>query len=139
MPSIRRQILVAATPRQVWAALTTAEGLQGWLVDEARLDGRKGGRVVLVSQDAEGNPVEDRGLVHTWRPTSHLEIAFDTVGKAPLNGTRLSFQVAVDGKETRVALVHSGALLDDPEQHARLEKEWRAAFKALQALLDAGE
>lgn len=139
MPSIRRQILVAASPRQVWAALTTAEGLAGWLVDEARVDGRKGGRIVFTSQDDEGNPVEDRGMVHTWRPTSHLEIAFDTVGKAPLNGTRLAFQVAVDGKETRVALVHSGALLEDPEQHARLEKEWRAAFKSLQALLDASE
>lgn len=136
MPSIRRQILVAASPRQAWAALTSADGLAGWLADEARVDGRKGGRVVLINQGDDDAPVEDRGIIHTWRPTSHLEITFDTVGKGPLNGTRLAFQVAIDGGETRISMIHSGALLDDAEQNTRLDKEWRAAMKALQAMLD---
>ena len=136
MPAIRRQIMVTAPPRQVWAALTTGEGLAQWLVDEARVDGRKGGRVVLINQDDEGNPIEDRGIVHTWRPTSHFEINFDSVGKGPLKGTRLSFSVAMDEGETRVALVHSGALFDDADENARVDKEWRQAMKALQAMLD---
>jgi len=137
MPSIRRQILVAAPPRRVWNALTTAEGLSQWWVDEARIEGRKGGRVVLGSQDAEGEPVEDRGLIHTWRPTSHLEIAFDRIGTGGLAGTHLAFQLAMDGDETRVSLVHSGELLDDAEAYASLDKEWRQALTALQTLLDA--
>lgn len=137
MPSIRRQILVTAAPRQVWAALTTGDGLARWLADEARVDGRKGGRVVLLSEDDDGNPTEDRGIIHKWRPTSHLEITFDTVGRGPLKGTRLAFQVALDGGETRVALVHSGTLLDDPEENERLTKEWRQAMKALQSVLDS--
>ncbi|NOY26291.1 MAG: SRPBCC domain-containing protein [Oligoflexia bacterium] len=136
MPAIRRQILVTSAPRKVWAALTTSEGLTSWLVDEARVDGRKGGRVVLVSEDEDGNPTEDRGIIHKWRPTSHLEITFDTVGMGPLKGTRLAFQVALDGGETRIAMVHSGTLFDDPDQSARVEKDWRQAFGALQALLD---
>jgi len=137
MPSLRRQIMVTAPPRKVWAAITTGDGLASWLVDEARVDGRKGGGVVMISEDDDGNPTEDRGLIHKWRPTSHLEITFDTVGKGPLKGTRLAFQVALDGGETRISLVHSGPLLDDPDEHARLEKEWRQAFGTLQALLDA--
>ena len=137
MPSIRRQILVTAAPRQVWAALTTSDGLSQWLVDEARVDGRKGGRVVLGSEDDDGNPTEDRGIIHKWRPTSHLEITFDTVGRGPLKGTRLAFQVALDGGETRISLVHSGTLLDDPEENERLAKEWRQAMKALQSMLDS--
>lgn len=137
MPAIRRQIMVTAAPRRVWAALTTGDGLAQWLVDEARVDGRKGGRVVLMSEDDDGNPTEDRGIIHKWRPTSHLEITFDTVGKGPLKGTRLAFQVALDGGETRVAMVHSGALLDDPDENARLDKDWRQAMKSLQALLDS--
>ncbi len=136
MPAIRRQVLIAAPPRTVWRALTTAEGLTGWLVDEARVDARKGGRVVLVGEDDEGNPIEDLGIIHKWRPTSHLEITFDRVGKGPFAGSRLSVQVALDGGETRVSIVHAGDPMEDPERHPQLDKEWRQALSALQSLLD---
>ncbi|MCB9777902.1 MAG: SRPBCC domain-containing protein [Alphaproteobacteria bacterium] len=137
MPAIRRQIMIAAPPREVWKALTTGDGLSQWLVDEARIDGRKGGRVVLISQDDDGEPVEERGIIHKWRPTSQLEITFDSVGKGQYKGTRLTFQVAVDGGETRVSLVHAGSIFDDAEENARVSKEWRQALSGLQSLLDA--
>ncbi len=140
LSSIRHQVLIAAPPRQIWAALTTAEGLQSWWVDEARVDGRKGGRVVVTSEDDDGNPVEARGLIHLWRPTSHLEFAFDTIGEFPLKGARLSFQIARDGEETRLALVHSGgAALEDEAQREALDKQWKRDLRALQGMLDAAE
>lgn len=139
MPSIRRQILIAAAPRTVWRSLTTGEGLAEWWADEARIDARKGGRVVVVSLDDEGQRVEEHGIIHTWRPTSHLEIAFDRVGPGPLKGTRLAFQVAVDGGETRVALVHSGEAFDDAQAHERMDKQWRQALRALQGQLDSDD
>ena len=98
MPAIRRHIHIAAPPRAVWKALTTADGLKSWLADDARLEPRKGGRVVLTTEDDEGNPVEERGMIHTWRPTSHLEIAWDNIGQFPNKGTRVSFQLALDGE-----------------------------------------
>lgn len=137
MPSIRRQILIAASPSTVWKHLTTAEGLAAWLVDEARFDARNGGRVVLTTEDAEGNPVEDSGTIHKWRPTTHLEITFDRAGKGSFAGTRLAFSVTLDGGETRLALVHGGERLDDAEENAATDKEWRQALSALQSLLDA--
>lgn len=136
MPAVRRQILIAASPRSVWKHLTTADGLAAWLVDEARIDARKGGRVVLCTEDEEGNPVEDSGTILNWRPTSHLEITFDRAGRGSFANTRLAFQVALDGGETRVSIVHSGEPLEDPDANKQTDKEWRQALNALQGLLD---
>ena len=92
--------------------------------------------MVFCSDDDEGKRIEEHGIIHTWRPTSHLEIAFDRIGPGPLKGTRLSFQVAVDSDQTRLSIVHSGDAVEDPEQHARFEQEWRQAMRALQGQLD---
>jgi uncharacterized protein YndB with AHSA1/START domain len=40
---IERTVELAAPPRKVWAALTTAEGLAAWFGDEATIDLRPGG------------------------------------------------------------------------------------------------
>ena len=110
-----------------------------WLADEARIDARKGGRIVLIGEDDEGNPVEERGIIHRWRPTSHLEIAWDNIGSFPTRGTQLTFQLALDGGETRLSLVHSGSsdILEDEELRSQLDTDWRRAFKSLQSKLDA--
>ena len=139
MSSIRRQINIAASPRAVWAALTTAEGWQGWYADEARVDARVGGRVVLVSDyDEDDRPIEEVGIFHTLRPTSRLEIRWDSRSRAASRGGRLSFSIARDGDETRVALVHSGGeALGDEAARAELEVTWRQAFQALRDYLES--
>ena len=137
MPAIRRHIHIATTPRKVWRALTTADRLQDWLVDAARVDARKGGRIILTFEGDDGEPVEAVGLIHKWRPTAQLEISWDNVGKYEGRGSRISFQVARDGDETRLSLVQSGGeALEDEERRAALDKEWRRDLKALQGLLD---
>ena len=62
MPAIRRHVHIACPPRAVWRALTTADGLEKWLADEARVDGRKGGRVVLTGTDFDAE--QDLSLIH---------------------------------------------------------------------------
>ena len=137
MPAIRRTINIATSPRTVWRALTTAEGLQSWWADEARVDGREGGHVVITSEDDEGNPVEERGMFHTFRPIRKIELAFDSNSPGPLAGTRVMFQVARDGDETRINLVHSGSgPLDDEEARDALDTDWRRALKALRSGLE---
>jgi uncharacterized protein YndB with AHSA1/START domain len=41
---IERTVEIARPPGQVWAALTTAEGLAAWFGHEATIDLRPGGR-----------------------------------------------------------------------------------------------
>ncbi len=136
MPAIRRHVHIACPPRAVWRALTTSDGLEKWLADEARIDGRKGGRVVLSGTDfdAEQDAV---GLVHTWRPTAKFEIAWDSIGSFEAKGGHVAFQVARDGDETRVSVVHSGGeALDDEERRDKLDAAWKSALETLQSLLD---
>jgi uncharacterized protein YndB with AHSA1/START domain len=137
MSSIRHQVNIAASPRTVWAALTTAEGLASWWVDSARIDPRPGGRVVLTSEGDDGTPVEEWGILHDIRPTRRVEIAWDTNSPGPTKGTRVEWTIARDGDETRVSLVHSGGgVLEDEEARSRLEKEWKGAFESLRDALE---
>lgn len=138
MSSIRQQVNVAASPRAVWRMLTTEEGVKSWWVDGARIDARPGGRIVLNSEDDDGNPVEERGIFHEIRPTRKIEIAWDSTSPAQTKGTRIEFQVARDGDETRVSVVHSGAgVLEDETKRAGLDKAWRQALHALRDSLEA--
>ncbi len=138
MPTIRQQINIAASPRTVWRALTTEEGLKSWWVDRARVEDRPGGRVVLHSTDDDGNPLEERGIFHDFRPTRKIEIAWDSTSPAPTKGTRVEFHVARDGDETRVNLIHTGSgILEDETSRTHIEKGWRQALHALRDALEA--
>src|SRR5579862_3267952 len=46
--AIEREIVIDAPPSVVWAILTEAEHLAGWFSDEAELDLRAGGRMLLT-------------------------------------------------------------------------------------------
>ena len=139
MAAIRQQINIDAAPRTVWRLLTTAEGLSSWLVDEVeRIDARNGGVVILKTMDDDGEMVEERGMFHEVRPTRKLEIKWDSNSPAPTRGTRVTFQVARDGEETRLSVVHSGpGILEDEEARAELEKGWRQAMRALRSSLES--
>jgi uncharacterized protein YndB with AHSA1/START domain len=137
MAAIRQQINIAAPLRAVWTSLTTADGWCAFWADEARVDGREGGRIVLVTEGDDGSPVEERGIFHEFKPTRKLEIAWDTTSPARTKGTRLEFTVSRDKDETRLALVHSGTgILEDEALRAELDKDWRTALKALREALE---
>ena len=137
MPSVRQQINVAGSPRTVWERLTTAEGLSSWWADEARVDPTKGGRLTITSEGDDGEPLEGRGTFLEARPTRKLEIKFDPGSPGPSAGSRLTFQLARDGDETRVILIHAGAFLDDEELFQRYTKEWRGALQALRSAIES--
>lgn len=136
MPAIRQQINIATGPRAVWRAFTTAEGLASWWVDEARVEARTGGRVVLTSEGDDGEPVEERGMYLEFLPTRKLEIAWDNVGKAPTKGSRVQIQIARAGQDTRVAIVHSGGDVEEGELFDELDKGWKAALRSLRDSLE---
>ena len=137
MATIRQQINIATTSRKVRDTLTTAEGWLRWWAEDARLEARSGGRIVLTVEGDDGEAVEERGVFHELRPTRRLEIAWDATSPAKTKGTRVQFTVSRDGDETRVALVHSGGgILDDEDARSDLEREWRVALKALRDSLE---
>jgi uncharacterized protein YndB with AHSA1/START domain len=46
--AIEREIVIDAPPNVVWAIVTEAQHLAGWFSDEAELDLRSGGRMLLT-------------------------------------------------------------------------------------------
>lgn len=130
MSTIRRQISIAATPRAVWNALTTPEGLVHWLGSEARVDPRQGGRIV-VKVGAEGGVVEEAGLLHVFRPTAKLEITWDKYSAGPWKNTLTQFQVARDGKETILNVQHIGSPLEDDALRTAVDVAWKKALLTL--------
>jgi uncharacterized protein YndB with AHSA1/START domain len=59
------------TPEQVWEALSTPEGLKEWLLCvEARIDGRVGGTIEMVSGPAR---YRSTGKILAWDPPRLLE------------------------------------------------------------------
>jgi uncharacterized protein YndB with AHSA1/START domain len=138
MASIRQQINIDAGLREVWRALSTVDGWTSWYADDARVDPRKGGRITLSAIGDDGEPVDEVGIFLTFRPTRKLEVAWDSTSPAITKGTTISFQVARDGDETRLALVHSGGgVLEDEGARDALVKEWRQAFHALRDVLES--
>lgn len=137
MAAIRHQINIDAPLRKVWKALTTVEGVTSWWVDEARLDAQSGGRIVLVSEDDDGNPLEEVGIFVSVRPTRKIEIKWDNVGSTLTKGTTVTFQLARFREETRVSVVHTGAaILEDEELASTLHKDWKGALSALRTSLE---
>jgi len=135
LATVRQQINIAASARIVWNALTTAEGLTSWWVDEARVDTRPGGRIVITTEDDDGAPLEEIGMFQQLRPTRKVEITWDSGSRGPLRKTRLEFVLARDKDETRVAVIHSG-IEETEDDNAALEKEWRQALLALRSSLE---
>ena len=137
MAAIRHQINIDAPLRTVWTALTTVKGVTSWWVDDARIDAQNGGRIVLVSEDDDGNPLEEVGIFVSIRPTRKIEIKWDNVGSSPTKGTTITFQLARFREETRVSVVHTGgAIIEDEELATTLHKEWKSALSALRSSLE---
>ena len=57
-------------PERVWAAITDPAQLRGWLLTEARIDGRVGGHVELVTTNYR---VVATGRVLSWDPPKLFE------------------------------------------------------------------
>ncbi len=130
MPTVRRQISVEASPRAIWAALTTPDGLKSWLADDATVIASPAGRVSITVEGDEG-PLTETGRFHTVRPTSKLEIHFDKFSPGPWKSTALTWTLAREGNQTVVNLVHTGDSFDDAAVFKEVDDAWRRALVAL--------
>ncbi len=130
MSTIRRQITIEASPRAIWAALTTVEGLKSWLADEATVIPSVAGRFSVTVEGDEG-PLTETGRFHTVRPTSKLELHFDKFSPGPWKGSALTFTTAREGEQTVVNLVHTSPGFDDPALVKQVDDDWRRALLAL--------
>jgi uncharacterized protein YndB with AHSA1/START domain len=108
---IERAMSFSATRSDVWAALTTADGLSGWWADRVEVDARPGGTMLFHfgeehgTQEAQIDVIEpeDR-FAFFWRPFSGL----DGVEAAPEVRTRVEFTLTDDRGRTQLLLRETG-------------------------------
>ena len=118
--SIRQTLVLPGTPAQVYDALMTTKGHEGFTGAPAKISGRVGGRFTAWGGYIHGSNVRlvrDRTIVQRWRPsesdwpkTYYSTIRFDLIRSA---------------RGTRVAFTHSGVL---PQHAGHLRQGWKESY-----------
>lgn len=140
----------AHAPERVWAAITTPEGLRGWLLcTEAVIEGRVGGRIEMVSGPAA---YRSTGKILAWEPPRLLEYEWNVapVPEMP-RGERAIFryELSPEGEATHLLVTYRRITRQSargflPGLHAFLDRleaqlagralpDWRERFGALRA------
>jgi uncharacterized protein YndB with AHSA1/START domain len=106
---IRKEIEIAATPEEVWEAVATGPGIDGWFLGTGnQVEPRLGGRVVIDFGGAQG-----LSTVTAWEPLRHFAHRGDPAPDGSLHA--FDFEIEGRGGSTVVRIVHSGFLADDWE------------------------
>jgi uncharacterized protein YndB with AHSA1/START domain len=95
---IRREVQLAASPEEVWAAVTTAEGNAAWLFPGPQLEGREG------ATDGAGTTVT------AWDPPNRYAVRTEGDG-----GWFNALEFVIEGREgsTTLRYAHSGIIVED--------------------------
>lgn len=112
--AIDKEIVVAATPEQVWNAWTTREGITSFFAPDARIEARVGGAFEIYI-----NPLAEPGLrgadgmrFMALQPPRMLSFDWNAPPNLPQAREQRTFVVVriqpVSDKETRVTLHHTG-------------------------------
>jgi uncharacterized protein YndB with AHSA1/START domain len=103
---IERTMELAHPPEQVWAALTTAEGLGAWFGDEATIDLRPGGAARMTwaggyTVEMRVERVEEPSVFgFTWQ--------LDELPRDDPRRTYVEFTLEVAGTGTRLRVIETG-------------------------------
>ena len=104
--AIEREILIDAPPSVVWAIVTEAQHLGGWFSDEAEIDLRPGGRMLLTWREHgtyEGRvEMVDAPRVFAFRWQTREGEFSET------NSTLVVMTLETEGAGTRLRVVESG-------------------------------
>jgi uncharacterized protein YndB with AHSA1/START domain len=104
--AIEREIVIDAPPSDVWAIVTEAQHLAGWFSDEAEIDLRSGGRMLLTWH---GHGAYE-GRVETVDPPRLFAFSWQTreAEFSEANSTLVVITLEPEETRTRLRVVESG-------------------------------
>jgi uncharacterized protein YndB with AHSA1/START domain len=125
-------IKIGAAPEQVYAALTTAEGVRSWWTRDADLDAHAGA-FRFIQADRE-HRVRVDGLTPPSRVTWTVTASFvpDWVG------TTIDFDIRADGDGAALLFAHRG-FAHANERYAMFNTGWAYYLVSLQQYLQTGQ
>ncbi len=113
---VREEIVLDATPEQVWEAIATGPGVNSWFMGHNEIEPREGGKTRMTFDSDYAH----ESTVTAWEPGRRLAYR----GDASPDGLFMAFEYLIEGRaggSTVLRLVHSGFLGDD----------WAAEYDAL--------
>jgi uncharacterized protein YndB with AHSA1/START domain len=129
------EIEIAATPEEVWQALSTAEGFKSWFAPIAEVTPGVGGAICASWEPAMGMGKEN---IEIWEPGKHLRITHDRSEGAP--PSVVDYLLEGRGGSTVLRLVHSGfgaaASFDNELESTRLA--WPVFLKMMKHSVERG-
>ena len=144
--AINKEVLVNATPAQLWDAWTTREGIVSFFAPDARVEPRVGGAFHIHFDP--GAPPGAKGAddmrFMALQPRQMLSFDWNAPPSMPQVRQQRSFVVVrfakVDDKTTRVTLHHTG-WGDGGEwdqAHAYFDRAWSNVLNSLKTRFDKG-
>ena len=116
---LRKEITLRATPEQVWEAIATGPGIDGWFMGRNQVEPREGGRTAMTI-----GPHTEEGVVSAWDPPRR----FAHQGGSSDEATFMAFEWLIEGRDDGTCvlrLVQSGVLGDDWEtEYDALTRGW---------------
>ncbi|MEM7049208.1 MAG: SRPBCC domain-containing protein [Acidobacteriota bacterium] len=107
-PVVEHSTYIAASPTDVYDALATGQGLDGWFTSGAEVDAREGGKIRLRWRNfgVDGIDAEDGGPVLEAEPGRVFSFQWFPAGEGSASTVRFVLQPFADG--TRVDVTESG-------------------------------
>jgi uncharacterized protein YndB with AHSA1/START domain len=123
---IRKEVELAATPEEVWAAIATGPGIGSWFMPH-EIEPREGGVVRLAIGDFVAESTVTR-----WDPPHR----FAARGEQGPDGSVQAFEYLIEGRDggaTVLRFIHSGTLGDDwgPEYESQAGAGWDMCLHTL--------
>jgi uncharacterized protein YndB with AHSA1/START domain len=128
---------IAASPQDVWHAITNVQELVNWFVFDSDVDPREGGHITY----GWGEELRAKCHIHVWQPPVHLRTGWLT-HLNPKDGSES--QVVVDwflegaAGKTRLRLVHSGFSTSSAwdNEYEGTNRGWQFELSALKHYLE---
>jgi uncharacterized protein YndB with AHSA1/START domain len=139
-PAIVYTIYIAATPEQIWQALTSAELSKQYFSGLAvEIEQKVGGAFIVRAPDGS---VHISGEVFVCEPPRRLTISWDVNWpglKEALGPTLVTYEIEPAGEATRLTLMqsHDRPISDDVLSGGR--QGWPAILSSLKSVLETGK
>lgn len=139
---IERTITVSASPEQVWAALTTEEGMRAWFGDIAVIDLRQGGEAAFGWTD---DAMTFQAVIEVVEPYTRFAFTWAAVADTAVDdgpSTLVEFLIDADTNGTTITVIESGfaSFPEDVRDHHVNEniRGWKSELDQLVSYLAGG-
>lgn len=135
------QTNVAATPEEVWKALTDPALIKEYLFGSEVTSEWKVGSTITYTGVYEGTEYQDHGRILDFRPGELLRSThFSPLGgkqDIPENYHTLTWMLEPDGETTRLTLTQDNNESEDAARHS--EENWKTVLEGLKKLVEGRE